>query len=155
MIYESVLDGTNYKIAIALARFNSLVTEQLLNGCLDGLKRHGVADKNIDVIKVPGSFELPLTASKLAATKQYDAIITLGSIIRGETYHYNVVCNETAKGVANVSLSSGIPIIFGVLTTDTLEQAQQRSGGKYGNKGFDAAVSAIEMIGAIKHISKV
>ena len=143
--YEGNLIGTGLKIGIVAARFNEFITDRLLNGALDGLKRHGVTEDNVTVTWVPGAFEIPLTAKKMAEMKTYDAIITLGTVIRGATPHFDYVSNETAKGIANASMQSGIPIIFGVLTTDTIEQAIERAGTKAGNKGWDAAVSAIEM----------
>lgn len=143
-LYEGSLVGTDLKIAIVVARFNSFITSELLSGAEDTLKRHGVAEENITVAWVPGAFELPLVAEKLAS-KDFDAVITLGTVIRGATTHYDYVCNEAAKGVSNASLKSGKPVIFGVLTTETIEQAIERAGTKAGNKGCDAALAAIEM----------
>jgi len=142
------------KVAIVVARFNELITSKLLSGALDGLERHGVSTNDIDVAWVPGAFEIPLVSQKLADTKKYDAIICLGAVIRGATTHYDYVCNEAAKGIAQVSLKTGLPIMFGILTTENIEQALERAGTKAGNKGFDAAVNAIEMISLNKAIEK-
>ncbi len=144
-VLEAPLIGTGLKIGVVVGRFNEFITAKLLGGAMDGLKRHGVSEADIDVAWVPGAFEVPLIAKKLAETKKYDAIIGLGTVIRGSTTHYDYVCNEAAKGIANVGLTTGVPVIFGIVTTETIEQAIERSGTKSGNKGFDAAVSAIEM----------
>lgn len=144
-IFEANLIGTDLKIGVVVGRFNEFITGKLLDGTMDGLKRHGVSEANIDVAWVPGAFEVPFIAKKMAETNKYDAIIGLGTVIRGSTTHYDYVCNETAKGIASVSLTTGVPVIFGVVTTETIEQAIERSGTKSGNKGYDAAVSAIEM----------
>ncbi len=133
------------KIAIVVARFNELITEKLLNGAESGLKRHGVEEENIDVIWVPGAYEIPLAAKKCADRNKYDAIITLGAVIKGATPHFDYVCSSVASGVSQVTLTSGVPVIFGVLTTNTIEEAIERAGTKAGNKGFDAAAGAIEM----------
>ncbi|MBD3107773.1 6,7-dimethyl-8-ribityllumazine synthase [Bacillus sp. AGMB 02131] len=143
--FEAQLIGTGLKVGIVVGRFNELITSKLLGGAIDGLKRHGVDDSNIDIAWVPGAFELPFLAKKMAYTKEYDAIICLGTVIRGATTHYDYVCNEAAKGIASVSLETGVPIIFGVVTTENIEQAIERAGTKSGNKGYDSAVSAIEM----------
>jgi len=143
-VIEGHLIGTGLKIAVVVARFNEFINSKLLSGTEDGLKRHGVAEEDITVYWVPGAFEIPLTAQKLAEKKEYDAIITLGSVIRGATPHFDFVSNEVAKGVAAAGMQTGVPIIFGVLTTDTIEQAIERAGTKAGNKGYDAAVTAIE-----------
>lgn len=143
--FEAQLIGTGLKVGIVVGRFNELITSKLLGGALDGLKRHGVEEDDIDVAWVPGAFELPFIAKKMADTKKYDAIICLGTVIRGSTTHYDYVCNEAAKGIASVSLETGIPVMFGVVTTENIEQAIERAGTKSGNKGYDAAVSAIEM----------
>jgi len=140
------------KIGIVAARFNEFITAKLLGGALDALKRHDVSDENIDTAWVPGAFEIPLIASKMAKTGKYDAVICLGSVIRGSTSHYDYVCSEVSKGIANVSLSSDIPVMFGVLTTENIEQAIERAGSKAGNKGYDCAVSAIEMVNLIREI---
>jgi 6,7-dimethyl-8-ribityllumazine synthase len=140
------LSGSGKRFAIAATRFNGAIVENLIAGALDCLKRHGVADKDITVVHCPGAWELPLITAKLAASKKYDAIITLGCVIRGDTPHFDYVAGECAKGLANVQNASGVPVAFGVLTTDTTEQAQARAGLKAGNKGVDAAASAIEMV---------
>ena len=142
--YSANLVSNGKKYAIVVARFNHFITDRLVEGCLDTLKRHEVKDEEIELVRVPGAFEIPLVAKKLAY-KDYDAVICLGAVIRGDTSHYDYVCSEVSKGIANVSLESGKPIIFGVVTTDTIEQAVQRAGTKSGNKGSDAAISAIEM----------
>jgi 6,7-dimethyl-8-ribityllumazine synthase len=142
--------GTDLKIGIVVARFNEFITDKLLEGALDTLKRHGVAEENIDTAWVPGAFELPLIAQKMASNNKYDAVITLGTVIRGSTPHFDYVCNEAAKGVSNAAMQTGKPVIFGVLTTETIEQAIERAGTKAGNKGSDVAVTAIEMANMIK-----
>lgn len=142
---EGHVIGTDLKIGIVVSRFNDFITSKLLSGAEDTLLRHGVKADDIDVAWVPGAFEIPLIAKKMAETKKYDAVITLGTVIRGATSHYDYVCNEAAKGIAASSMSTGVPVIFGVLTTDTIEQAVERAGTKAGNKGADCAVSAIEM----------
>lgn len=144
-IYEGNLVGTGLKVGIVVGRFNEFITGKLLSGALDALKRHGVSEEDVSIAWVPGAFEIPLTAKKMTDLNKYDAVITLGTVIRGATPHFDYVCNEAAKGVANVGMQSGIPVIFGVLTTDTIEQAIERAGTKAGNKGWDAAVGAIEM----------
>lgn len=143
--FEGHLVGSGLKIAIVVSRFNEFITNRLLSGAEDALKRHGVEEENVSVIWVPGVFEIPLAAKKLADSNKYDAVITLGTVIRGATPHFDFVSNEVAKGVASTSLASGVPIIFGVLTTETIEQAIERAGTKAGNKGWEAAVNAIEM----------
>ncbi|CUH94227.1 6,7-dimethyl-8-ribityllumazine synthase [Propionispora sp. 2/2-37] len=143
--FEGNLVANDLRFAIVVGRFNEFITNKLLSGALDGLKRHGAAEENIDVAWVPGSFEIPLAAQKMAMSKKYDAVICLGAVIRGGTTHYDYVCAEVSKGVAHVGLASGVPTIFGVLTTENIEQAIERAGTKSGNKGFDAALSAIEM----------
>ncbi|KAA8819479.1 6,7-dimethyl-8-ribityllumazine synthase [Bifidobacterium rousetti] len=140
------------RIGIVVARFNEFITSKLLSGAQDGLRRHGVADENIDVAWVPGSFEIPIAAKRMVSTGRYDAVICLGAIIRGSTSHYDLVCNETAKGIAQVSLSSDVPVLFGVITTENIEQAIERAGTKAGNKGFDCALGAIEMINVLRAI---
>lgn len=144
-VYEAQLIGTELKIGIVIGRFNEFINERLLAGALDGLKRHGVLEENIDLAWGPGAFEIPFIAKKMAETKKYDAIIGLGTVIRGATSHYDYVCNEAAKGIAKIGLDTGVPVIFGVVTTETIEQAIERAGTKAGNKGYDSAVSAIEM----------
>ena len=138
-------NGEGLRIAIVVATFNDFITSKLLEGALAALDRHGVRDGDITVARVPGSFELPLAAKKLAESARHDAVICLGAVIRGETDHYEHVAGEAAKGIANASINSGLPVIFGVLTTDTLEQAINRAGGKQGNNGYNAALAAIEM----------
>ena len=151
--YEGLLTVTNEKFCIVISRFNEFIGNKLLSGALDELKRHGVEDSNIDIVWCPGAFEIPLTAKKCAKTGKYSAIITLGAVIKGSTSHYDYVCAEVSKGVASVGLETGIPVIFGVLTTENLEQAIERAGTKSGNKGADAARSAIEMANLVKAIS--
>lgn len=145
-VYEGKLVAKGMKVGIVAARFNEFITSKLLGGAIDALKRHNVCEDDISVAWVPGAFEIPLIASKMAKSKQYDAIICLGAVIRGSTSHYDYVCSEVSKGVATVSLSSDIPVIFGVLTTENIEQAIERAGTKAGNKGYDCAVNAIEMV---------
>jgi len=151
-IFEGNLIGSNLKVAIIVSRFNEFITTRLLSGAEDALKRHGVEEENINVAWVPGVFEIPLAAKKLAETNKYDAIITLGTVIRGATPHFDFVSNEVAKGVASTSLATGVPIIFGVLTTESIEQAIERAGTKAGNKGWEAAVNAIEMANLYKEL---
>ncbi|MCI8629826.1 MAG: 6,7-dimethyl-8-ribityllumazine synthase [Firmicutes bacterium] len=151
-ILEGNLVAQNMKVALVAARFNEFIVSKLISGAVDGLKRHNVADDDITLAWVPGAFEIPLIASKLAKSGKYDAVICLGAVIRGATSHYDYVCNEVSKGVAHVSLETGIPVLFGVLTTDTIEQAIERAGTKAGNKGYDCALSAIEMINLSKEI---
>jgi 6,7-dimethyl-8-ribityllumazine synthase len=154
MNYEGKLDATGLKFGIVIARFNSFITEELLSGAMDALVRHGAEEKNISVARVPGAMEITLVAKKLAQSKKYDAIITLGAVIRGSTSHYDYVCNEVAKGVAKLAVDEEIPVLFGVLTVENIEQAIERAGTKSGNKGYDVAVSAIEMANLIKTMSK-
>ena len=151
-ILEGNLVAQNMKVALVAARFNEFIVSKLISGAVDGLKRHNVADDDITLAWVPGAFEIPLIASKLAKSGKYDAVICWGAVIRGATSHYDYVCNEVSKGVAHVSLETGIPVLFGVLTTDTIEQAIERAGTKAGNKGYDCALSAIEMINLSKEI---
>lgn len=151
-IYEGNLIGQKQKVAIVVARFNEFINSKLLEGAKDGLIRHGIDKEDIHICWVPGAFEIPLVAKKLAKSKKFDSIICLGTVIRGATSHYDYVCAEVSKGVAHVSLEWEIPVIFGVLTTDTIEQAIERAGTKAGNKGFEAACSAIEMVNLIKNI---
>ena len=152
MNFEGKLVGTNLKVAIVVSRFNDFITNRLLDGAKDTLVRHGVDEDNIDVAYVPGAFEIPLVAKKLAQKNDYDAVITLGCVIRGATSHYDYVCNEVAKGVSKANDVTNTPVIFGVLTTESIEQAVERAGTKAGNKGSEAAVSAIEMANLIKQI---
>lgn len=150
--FEGKLIGENFKIGIVAARFNDFIVSKLVDGALDGLKRHGVNENNIDISLVPGAFEIPLLAKKMAKTNNYDAIICLGAVIKGSTPHFDYVCAEVSKGVASVSLEYEKPVIFGVLTTDSIEQAIERAGTKAGNKGYDAAVTAIEMANLLNEI---
>lgn len=144
-IFEGLLTVTNERFCIIISRFNEFIGSKLLSGAIDELKRHGVNEENIDVVWVPGAFEIPIVAKKCAKTNKYSAIITLGAVIKGSTSHYDYVCAEVSKGVASVSLDTNVPVIFGVLTTDNIEQAIERAGTKAGNKGSDAAKAAIEM----------
>lgn len=153
-VFEGNLVGTGLKIGIVVGRFNEFITSKLLSGAEDALKRHGVSENDVDVAWVPGAFEITLIAQKMAESKKYDAVITLGTVIRGATPHFDYVCNEVAKGVAGTTLKSGIPVIFGVLTTDSIEQAIERAGTKAGNKGWDAASAAIEMANLCRNISQ-
>ena len=149
---EGKLDAKGLKFAIVIARFNEFISGKLLSGCLDGLKRHGADEAEIDLVWAPGSFEIPLLAKKLAISGKYNAVICLGAVIRGATPHFDYVSSEVSKGVASASMDSGVPVIFGVLTTDNLEQAIERAGTKGGNKGFDAALAAIEMANVVKAV---
>ena len=146
MVFEGHLVGTGLKVGVVVGRFNEFITSKLLGGALDGLKRHGVEENDIDVAWVPGAFEIPLIAKKMASSGKYDAVITLGTVIRGATTHYDYVCNEVAKGVASLSLQMDIPVIFGVLTTETIEQAIERAGTKAGNKGYESAVAQLKWL---------
>ncbi|HDP2429055.1 TPA: 6,7-dimethyl-8-ribityllumazine synthase [Staphylococcus aureus] len=152
MNFEGKLIGKDLKVAIVVSRFNNFITGRLLEGAKDTLIRHGVNEDNIDVAFVPGAFEIPLVAKKLASSGNYDAVITLGCVIRGATSHYDYVCNEVAKGVSKVNDQTNVPVIFGILTTESIEQAVERAGTKAGNKGAEAAVSAIEMANLLKSI---
>lgn len=152
MNFEGKLVGKNLKVAIVVSRFNDFITGRLLEGAKDTLIRHEVEEEQIDVAYVPGAFEIPLVAKKLAQKGEYDAVITLGCVIRGATSHYDYVCNEVAKGVSKANDVSEVPVIFGILTTESIEQAVERAGTKAGNKGSEAAVSAIEMANLIKQI---
>ena len=150
--YEGLLNGKDFKFCLVVARFNEFITGKLFEGAKDALLRHGVIDEDIEVVWVPGSFEIPLVAKKLALSERYNAIICLGAVIRGATPHYEYIAAEVTKGIASVGLETGLPVIFGVVTADTLEQAIERAGSKMGNKGFDAAVSAIEMVNLLRNI---
>jgi 6,7-dimethyl-8-ribityllumazine synthase len=152
-IIQGDLSGKGLKIGIVAARFNDFITSRLLDGALDGLQRHGVAEGDIEIVKVPGAYEIPLAAKMLAQTKKYNAVICLGAVIRGATPHFEYVSAEVSKGVASVSMESGLPVIFGVLTTDTIEQAIERAGTKSGNKGWDAALAAIEMANVMRQMA--
>ena len=151
-LFQGVLLGEGLKFGVVVSRFNEFITKKLLEGAQDALLRHGVGDGDIDVAWVPGSFEIPLVVKKLAQTKRYDAIICLGAVIRGETPHYEYIATEVTKGIAKLGLETGLPISYGIITADSLEQAIERAGTKIGNKGFDAAVDAIEMANLLKSI---
>jgi 6,7-dimethyl-8-ribityllumazine synthase len=146
LTFEGHLDGSGMRIAIAASRFNDFIVRRLLDGARDGLRRHGVGDSGVDVAWTPGAFELPMVAARLAGSGRYDAVITLGAVIRGATGHYDLVAGQTAAGIARVALDTGVPVVFGVLTTETIEQAVERAGTKAGNKGYEAAVAAIELV---------
>jgi len=152
-IIQGDLSAKGLKFGIVAARFNDFITGRLLEGALDGLQRHGAADGDIEVLKVPGAYEIPLAAKMLAQSKKYNAVICLGAVIRGATPHFEYVSAEVSKGAAAVSMETGVPVIFGVLTTDTIEQAIERAGTKSGNKGWDAALSAIEMANVMRQLS--
>ena len=151
-ILEGYVTGKGLKFGIVVARFNEFITSKLLGGALDTLHRHEAADDDIDVAWVPGAFEIPLVAKKMAESGKYDAVICLGAVIRGSTTHYDYVCNEVSKGVAQVGLTTGVPTIFSVVTTENIEQAIARAGSKSGNKGYDCALSAIEMVNLLKQL---
>src|ERR1700688_5106618 len=151
-VTEGQLVSKGLRFAIVVARFNSFITERLLAGALDALGRTGCAESDIEIVKVPGSWEMPLVARELAGRKRHDAIICLGAVIRGDTPHFDYVAGEAARGIADASAESGVPVAFGVLTTDTVQQAVDRAGGKSGNKGFDAALTAIEMANLLRKI---
>ncbi len=151
-VFEGVYCGEGLKIGIIASRFNEFITSKLVSGAQDCLVRHGVNDDDISVAWVPGAFEIPVIAKRMAKSKKYDAIICVGAVIRGATSHYDYVCNEVSKGIAAVSIDTGIPVLFGILTTDTIEQAIERAGTKAGNKGSDCAMSALEMVNLIKNI---
>lgn len=153
-VIEGNLVANGARVGIVVGRFNEFIVSKLLGGALDGLKRHGVLDDNISVAWVPGAFEIPLVAKKMASSSEYDAVICLGAVIKGSTPHFDYVCAEASKGVATVSLNSEKPVIFGILTTDSIEQAIERAGTKAGNKGYDAAVSAIEMVNLLQNFNK-
>jgi 6,7-dimethyl-8-ribityllumazine synthase len=151
-ILEGKLIAEGLKVGIIVGRFNEFISSKLLGGALDGLKRHGVLDENIDVAWVPGAFEIPLVAKKMAKNEKYDAVICLGAVIKGSTPHFDYVCANASKGIASVSLDTEKPVVFGILTTDSIEQAIERAGTKAGNKGYDAAMTAIEMVNLLKNI---
>jgi 6,7-dimethyl-8-ribityllumazine synthase len=151
-VYEGHLVAQGLKFGLVVGRFNEFITSKLLGGALDAFRRHGARDEDIEIAWVPGAFEIPLVARKMAESGKYDAIVTLGAVIRGSTPHFDYVCNEAAKGVAQVAMQTGLPVIFGILTTDTIEQAVERAGTKAGNKGWDAAVSAIEMANLMRKL---
>ena len=150
--FEGKLVAQEMRVGIVCARFNEFIVSKLLSGCQDTLLRHGVREEDMDVAWVPGAFEIPLIASKMAKSGKYDAVIALGAVIRGSTSHYDYVCAEVSKGIAAVSLETGVPVMFGVLTTDTIEQAIERAGTKAGNKGYDCALSAVEMVNLIREV---
>ena len=150
--FEGKLVSSGIKVGIVVARFNEFITSRLLGGALDGLKRRGVEEEHIHTAWVPGAFEIPLIASKMAKSGSYDAVICLGAVIRGSTSHYDYVCNEVSKGIAAVSLETGVPVMFGVITTENIEQAIERSGSKAGNKGFECAEGAVEMVNLIRSL---
>ena len=152
MIYQASLNGSQLKVAIVVSRFNDFITERLLIGAKNCLLQHQTAEENIDIVWVPGAFELPIVAMNLAKSGKYQAVICLGVVIRGETTHYDYVCNEAAKGIANVGMQTGIPAMFGVVTTENTEQAIARAGGKSGNKGWDCAMGALEMANLLPQI---
>ena len=151
-VIEGKVVGKKEKIGIVCARFNEFIVSKLLGGAVDGLVRHGISEENIDVAWVPGAFEIPVVAKKLACSKKYDAVICVGAVIRGDTSHYDYVCNEVSKGVAQVGLETGVPVLFGIVTTENIEQAIARAGSKAGNKGYDCALSAIEMVNLLEQI---
>jgi len=151
-LFEGVLLGKGLKFGVVVSRFNEFIIRKLLDGAQDALLRHGVGEDDIDIAWVPGSFEIPLVAKKLAETKKYDAIICLGAVVRGATPHFEYIAAEVTKGIAKVGLETGLPVSYGIITADTLEQAIERAGTKAGNKGFDAAVNAIEMANLLKNI---
>ena len=150
--FEGNLVAQDMRVGIVVARFNEFITSRLLGGALDGLKRRGVEEEHIHTAWVPGAFEIPLIASKMAKSGNYDAVICLGAVIRGSTSHYDYVCNEVSKGIAAVSLETGVPVMFGVITTENIEQAIERSGSKAGNKGFECAEGAVEMVNLIRSL---
>ena len=149
-VYEGKVIGSGIKVGLVASRFNEFIVSKLVSGAIDGLVRHGVDDDNISLMWVPGAFEIPVMAKKMAESGKFDAVICLGAVIRGATSHYDYVCNEVSKGVAQVGLGTGVPVLFGVVTTENIEQAIERAGTKSGNKGYDCALSAIEMVNLIK-----
>ena len=153
-ILEGHLDAQGLRMAIVVGRFNTFISERLLEGALDALHRHGGKDEDLVVARIPGSFELPLAVKRLVTTGKYDAVIALGAVIRGSTPHFDFIAAEATKGLAQVSLESGVPVAFGVITTDTIEQAIERAGTKAGNKGWDAALSAIEMVNLLRQVGQ-
>ena len=153
-VYEGSFVSQGMKVGIVAARFNEFIVSKLLDGAVDGLTRHDVKQEDIEVAWVPGAFEIPVIASKMAASGKYDAVICLGAVIRGSTSHYDYVCSEVSKGVAQTALSTGVPVMSGVLTTDNIEQAIERAGTKAGNKGYDCALGAVEMVNLIKELNR-
>lgn len=152
--FEGKLVSQNIRVGIVAARFNEFIVNKLVGGAMDALLRHDVREEDIDLAWVPGAFEIPLIAKKMAESGKYDAVICLGAVIRGATSHYDLVCNEAAKGIAHVSLDSGVPVLFGVVTTENIEQAIERAGSKAGNKGYDSAMAAIEMVNLVRAIEE-
>ncbi len=152
LIEGKVVAKNDMKVGIVASRFNAFIVQKLLDGAVDGLVRHGVVEENISAAWVPGAFEIPVVAQKMAASKKYDAVICVGAVIRGSTSHYDYVCAEVSKGIAQASFNTGVPVLFGILTTDNLEQAIDRAGAKSGNKGYDCALSAIEMVNVMEQI---
>lgn len=150
--HEGKLNGSGLKVALVVSRFNNFITDRLLSGAIDGLVRHGVSENEIDIYRCPGAFEIPAAAKRVIETKKHDVVICLGAVIRGETPHFDYVAGESAKGVGHLSLNSNVPVIYGILTTETVDQAVDRAGGKSGNKGYDAAVAAIEMVNLFKQL---
>lgn len=156
MIYKAkLIDQTNKKIAIVASKFNDLIVKQLISGAQESLEMHGIDESNIDIIWVPGALEIPMVAKRIAQVQKYDGIVTLGAVIKGDTDHYDLVINGVANGISQISLSTDVPIVFGVLTADTLEQAQQRSGAKSGNKGAEVALSLLELINIFEQIKSI
>ncbi|MGI6590263.1 MAG: 6,7-dimethyl-8-ribityllumazine synthase [Eggerthellaceae bacterium] len=151
-VIEGKVVNSDIKVGIVTTRFNDFIVQKLLGGALDGLKRHDVPEDNVTVAYVPGAFEVPLVAQTMAQSGKYDAVIALGAVIRGATSHYDLVCNEAAKGVAQASLKTGVPVMFGIITTDTIEQAIERAGSKAGNKGYECALGAIEMVNVLRQL---
>lgn len=152
LLEGKVVAPKRMKVGIVASRFNSFIVQKLVDGAVDGLVRHGVEEKNIDVAWIPGAFESPIVAKQMAESKKYDAVIVVGAVIRGATTHYDLVVNESAKGIAQIGLATGIPVLYGIITTENIEQAIERAGSKVGNKGYDCALSAIEMVDLIKKI---
>lgn len=152
LLEGKVVASKGMKVGIVASRFNSFIVQKLVDGAVDGLVRHGVEEKNIDVAWIPGAFESPIVAKQMAESKKYDAVIVVGAVIRGATTHYDLVVNESAKGIAQIGLATGIPVLYGIITTENIEQAIERAGSKVGNKGYDCALSAIEMVDLIKKI---
>jgi len=151
-VIEGDLQARDYRFAVLASRFNEFVVDALIKGAVDALRRHGASDKQVEIVRVPGAYDMPLVARKLAQSRRYDAIVTVGAVIRGQTAHFDYVAGECASGLARVSAETGVPVAFGVLTTDTAEQAMDRAGGKAGNKGAEAAASAIEMINLLRRV---
>jgi 6,7-dimethyl-8-ribityllumazine synthase len=153
-VHEGTFEARGRRFAVVAARFNSVVTERLLEAALSAFRRHGISDDDVEVAWVPGSFELPLAAQRMARSGQFDAVVCLGTVVRGETAHFDYVAGEAARGIQEAALDTGVPCVFGILTTDTMEQALDRAGGKHGNKGWDAAMAAMEMAGLLEVLPK-